>query len=80
MGRYTAVDKTIRSAPLAVVPIVSPMFTGNIKALCIEDPLCEVIIGNLPEVVKQKNDILNREKNLYKNLDGLMVDLDAQIL
>lgn len=47
---------------MAVVPIVSPMFTRYIKALCIEDALCDVIIGNLAEFAKQKNNILNNEK------------------
>ena len=56
--QYVSVDKTIRSAPMAEVYIRSPVYTGMLKALCMEDPLCDVIIGNLPEVVRQPTDIL----------------------
>ena len=53
---YVPVDKTIRSAPVAEVYIQSPVYTGVIKALCMGDALCDIIIGNLPEVVKQPKD------------------------
>ena len=56
--QYISVDKTIRSAPVAEVYVQSSVYTGMLKALCMEDPLCDVIIGNLPQVVKQPTDIL----------------------
>ena len=60
-GYYISVDKTSRPAPYAEVYVKSPTYTGVIKALCLEDPLCDVIIGNLPQVVQQPGDVLYRK-------------------
>ena len=44
--QYMSIDKTITSAPVAEVYVQSPVYTGLLKALRMEDPLCDVIIGN----------------------------------
>lgn len=61
--KYMTVDKTMKSVPVAEIHLQSPVFSGTLQALCIDDPICEVIIGNLPEVVSQPDDILY---NFYK--------------
>ena len=39
------IDGTVRTAPVAKVAITSPFFTGEVNAICIDKPLCDVIIG-----------------------------------
>ena len=57
-GRYITVDQTSRTAQFAEVYIESDYYTGVLKFLCIEDPICDVILGNLPEIVRQPHDFL----------------------
>ena len=60
---YISIDRTMKPVQVARVYIVSPIYTGYFEALCVEDPLCDVVIGNLPEVVNQKHDLLHNAKN-----------------
>lgn len=41
-------DGTVRRAPIASVPIKSPYFTGTYDVWCIDNPIYDVIIGNVP--------------------------------
>ncbi len=42
------VDGTIREVPVANVAIDSPYFVGSVEALCMVNPVYDVIIGNIP--------------------------------
>nr|XP_054759498.1 uncharacterized protein LOC129265535 [Lytechinus pictus] len=42
------IDQTVRSVPIAMVEVRSPVFTGMVNALCMTNPLYEVITGNIP--------------------------------
>ena len=44
---YRMIDGTVRTAPVAKVAITSPFFNGEVNAICIDKPLCDVIIGNI---------------------------------
>ena len=51
------IDRTLLRVPTAKVFVDTPLFTGTVLALCIVDPICDLIIGNIdgvhePEVVK----------------------------
>ena len=42
------IDGTIRRVPVAEVTLNTPFFKGTIKAVCMRNPLYDVIIGNVP--------------------------------
>jgi len=42
------IDGTVRRVPVAEVSLKTPYFTGTIKAVCMRNPLYDVIIGNVP--------------------------------
>ena len=47
-GTMTLADKSIRKFPIAKVYIESRFFSGKITALCLDDAMYDVIIGNIP--------------------------------
>jgi len=47
-ARCVLIDGTIRRAPVAQVFIDKPYFTGTTTAVCMEKPLYDVIVGNIP--------------------------------
>ena len=57
-GRYITVDQTSRIAQFADVHIDCAYYTGVLRFMAIEDPLCDVILGNLPEITNQPTDFL----------------------
>ena len=44
----TLIDGTQRRFPLARIQVNTPYFTGEVEAMCIENPLYDLIIGNVP--------------------------------
>ena len=74
---YISVDKTVRSVPIAEIYIDTPFYTGTVKALCLEDPVCDLIIGNVKSVVNQENDILH--KHSYKTKDSTLKQSHSMI-
>ena len=42
------IDGTIRKVPVAEIQVCSPYFTGKVRALCMDNPLYDLIIGNIP--------------------------------
>ena len=46
----TLIDGTQRRFPLARIQVNMPYFTGEVEAMCIENPLYDLIIGNVPAV------------------------------
>ena len=47
-ARCVLIDGTIRRAPVAQVFLDTPYFTGVTDAVCMKDPLYDVIVGNIP--------------------------------
>ena len=43
----TLIDETTRKYPLAVIDVDCPFFTGKTEALCMEDTLYDLVIGNI---------------------------------
>lgn len=41
-------DQTIRYVPVASVPIDSSYYVGTVSAACVDNPTCDVLIGNIP--------------------------------
>ena len=48
MGHIMTVDRTIKRAPMAEVEVDTPFYVGTVKALCSQNPLFDLIIGNVP--------------------------------
>ena len=48
MGHIMTVDRTIKRAPLAKEEVYTPFYVGTVEALCLQDPLFDLIIGNVP--------------------------------
>jgi len=46
--RCVLIDGTVRRTPVAQVFIDTPYFTGTTTAVCMKNPLYDVIIGNIP--------------------------------
>ena len=42
------IDGSMRCFPTAIVPVVTEYFSGEVKAMCVESPIHDVIIGNIP--------------------------------
>ena len=47
-GFIQLVDNTVRRVPIARVEIDTPYLSGTVEALCLQTPICVVIIGNVP--------------------------------
>ena len=92
---YKMMDGTVRSAPVARIEIRSPYYTGSMDALCIESPVCEVIVGNIDGVRDQPEAVdvevsavttraMSRaEKEPYKTLkvaSGVGLDVSKEAL
>jgi len=48
-ARCVLIDGTIRRAPVAQVFLDTPYFTGVTDAVCMKNPLFDVIVGNIPD-------------------------------
>ena len=46
-GYMLTVDRTVRRAPVGMVNIDTPYYTGRMEALCLQDPLFDLIVGNI---------------------------------
>jgi len=45
------IDGTVRRTPVAEIEIETPYYTGKVKAVCMDNPLYDVIIGNVQVLV-----------------------------
>ena len=43
----TLIDETTQRYPLAVIDVDCPFFTGKTEALCMEETLYDLVIGNI---------------------------------
>ncbi|KAH9384603.1 hypothetical protein HPB48_026620 [Haemaphysalis longicornis] len=41
-------DTTKRSLPEAIIDVETPYYSAKLKARCMEDPLCVIILGSVP--------------------------------
>ena len=48
MGHIMTVDRTSKRAPMAKVEVGTPFHVGTVEALCLQHPLFDLIIGNVP--------------------------------
>ena len=55
-------DGTIRRFPVARISVNSPCFIGECEALCAENPVYDLILGNMPGIRSPENPNLSWEK------------------
>ena len=48
MGYVMAIDRTLKEAPIAEIKVNTPYYTGVTQAICLRDPLFDLVIGNIP--------------------------------
>ena len=48
MGYVMAIDRTLKKASIAEIKVDTPYYTGVTQALCLRDPLFNLVIGNIP--------------------------------
>ena len=46
--RCVLIDGTARRTPVAQIYLKTPYFTGTTNAVCMNNPLFDVIVGNIP--------------------------------
>ena len=49
IGYVMAIDQTLKEAPIAEIKVDTPYYTGVAQAICLRDPLFDLVIGNIPE-------------------------------
>ena len=48
MGYVMAIDRSLKEAPIAEIKVDTPYYTGVTQAICLRDPLFDLVIGNIP--------------------------------
>ena len=76
----TLIDETTQRCPLAVIDVDCPFFTGKTEALCMEDTLYDLVIGNIdgskfPDMshfsaAAVTRSQANQSENAYRKLKG----------
>ena len=78
------IDGTVRRTPVAEMEVRTPYYTGIVKASCIENPLYDVIIGNIPGVRhlngEEANAMIEVQEAGYEKTSVQSDDSDTQIL
>ena len=54
------IDGTVRRAPVANIYVESPYLSGKVRAVCMEQPLYDIIIGNVDGAKDPEDDSTNR--------------------
>ena len=57
MGYVMAIDRTLKEAPIAEIKVDTPYYTGVIQAICLRDPLFDLVIGNTPGIRNPDNPV-----------------------
>ena len=50
------IDSTVLYIPTAICNIDTPFLSGRIEALCVVNPVCDLIVGNVDGVHEPTND------------------------
>ena len=84
----TLIDETTRRHPLAVINVDCPFFKGQTEALCMDDTLYDLVIGNidgymLPDMSQFSVDVITRvqakqEEKAYKKVPDQVLSENKQ--
>ncbi|XP_072166477.1 uncharacterized protein [Diadema setosum] len=86
--RVVLIDGTVREFPIARVWVDTPFYTGEVEALVMEDPMYELILGNIPGVRDQNNpdpqwsldsdEVVVKEEEMVESSEGGAVETRGQ--
>ena len=48
MGYVMVIDRTLKDALIVEIKVDTPYYTGVAQAVCLQDPLFDLVIGNIP--------------------------------
>ena len=48
VGHIMTIDRALKRSPMARMKVDTPFYVGEVEALCLKDPLFDLIIGNVP--------------------------------
>ena len=48
MDYVMAIDRALKEAPIAEIKVDTPYYTGVTQAICLRNPLFDLVIGNIP--------------------------------
>ena len=51
--RLVLMNRSVLEVPVALISIDTPVYTGEVLALCMHDPICDLVIGNIPGVHRE---------------------------
>lgn len=77
------IDGTVRIFPVANIFIESPYFTGTTNAMCMRDPVYDIIIGNIPGAKNadaQNEDIISETRQDVEAEVGAVVTRSQSII
>ena len=55
MGYVMAIDRILKEAPIAEIKVDTPYYTGVTQAICLRDPLLDLVIENIPGAQNSDN-------------------------
>ena len=61
MGYVMAIDRTLKEAPIAEIKVDTPYYKGVTQAICLRNPLFDLVIGNVPEARNSDDPVLGVE-------------------
>ncbi|KAJ8029627.1 hypothetical protein HOLleu_29069 [Holothuria leucospilota] len=68
------IDNTVRRFPLAKISISTPYFTGQVKAMCMTNPVYDLVLGNIPEIAAADDKVVQSKFNA-KNDKGIQTEV-----
>ena len=57
MGYVMAIDRTLKEAPIAEIKVDTPYYKRVTQAICLRDPLFDLVIGNIPDARNPDNSV-----------------------
>ena len=57
MGYVMAINRTLKKAPIAEIKVDTPYYRVVTQAICLRDPLFDLVIGNIPGARNPNNPV-----------------------
>ncbi|XP_033099549.1 uncharacterized protein LOC117103147 [Anneissia japonica] len=78
------IDGTIRDSPVAIIDVDTPYFAGRVEALCMEQPIYDLILGNLTGIRDPSDpdplwSVRADEERVEKSVTGNRVEISAVV-
>ena len=61
MGYVMVIDRTLKEAPIAEIKVDTPCYMGVTQAICLRDPLFDLVIENIPRARNPDDSVLGVE-------------------